>query len=179
MKVKVIQWCLTLCNPMDCSLPGSPVHGIYQARILEWVAFPFSRGSSQPRDRTQVSCITGGFFTIWATREVPGLFFFLCDKVSCFLLDPLSVSTWAAFCGRRLFNAHFTKMYFSILCFITIVTLSWSACVGTNSVLLRTVVSFHSKVLPAFFSAENMEFHIQFILNKNLRNKMLENIAPI
>ena len=45
------------------------VHGILQARILEWVAFPFSRGSSQPRDRTQVSCITGGFFTSWATRE--------------------------------------------------------------------------------------------------------------
>ena len=46
-----------------------PVHGIFQVRILEWVAFPFSRGSSQPRDRTQVSCIAGGFFTSWATRE--------------------------------------------------------------------------------------------------------------
>ena len=45
------------------------VHGILQARILEWVAFPFSRGSSQPRDRTQVSCIAGGFFTSWAMRE--------------------------------------------------------------------------------------------------------------
>ena len=47
------------------------VHGILQARILEWVAVPFSRGSSQPRDRTQVSCIVGGFFTSWATREAP------------------------------------------------------------------------------------------------------------
>ena len=46
-------------------------HGLYQARILEWVAFPFSRGSSQPRDRTQISHITGGFFTSWATRETP------------------------------------------------------------------------------------------------------------
>ena len=45
------------------------VHGILQARILEWVAFPFSRGSSKPRDQTQVFCITGGFFTSWATRE--------------------------------------------------------------------------------------------------------------
>ena len=61
----------TLCNPMDCSLPGSSVHEIFQARILEWVAIPFSRGSSQPRDWTQVSCITGEFFTTWATREVP------------------------------------------------------------------------------------------------------------
>ena len=47
----------TLCDPMDCSPPGSSVHGILQARILEWVAIPFSRGSSTPRDQTQVSCI--------------------------------------------------------------------------------------------------------------------------
>ena len=51
-------------NPMDCSLPGSSVHGILQARILEWVAVPFSRGSSQPRDQTQVSRIAGGFFIV-------------------------------------------------------------------------------------------------------------------
>ena len=63
MKVKVAQLCPTLCDPMDCSLPGSSVHGIPQARLLEWVAVPFSRGSSQPRDQTQVSCIAGGFFT--------------------------------------------------------------------------------------------------------------------
>ena len=56
------QSCLTLCNPMDCSPPGSSVHGILQARILEWV-IPFSRGSSQSRDRNQVSCIAGRFFT--------------------------------------------------------------------------------------------------------------------
>ena len=54
---------------MDCSLPGSSVHGILQARILEWVAMPFSRGSSQPRDWTQVYCIAGEFLTIWATSE--------------------------------------------------------------------------------------------------------------
>ena len=66
---EVAQSCLTLCNPMDCSLPGSSVHGIFQARILEWVAFLFSRRSSRPRDWTQVSCIIGRRFTIWATRE--------------------------------------------------------------------------------------------------------------
>ena len=65
----IAQSCLTLCNPMDCSPPGSSVHGILQARILEWVAIPFSRGSSQARDQTQVSCIASRFFTIWATRE--------------------------------------------------------------------------------------------------------------
>ena len=58
-----------LCNPMDCSPPGCSVHEILQARILEWVAIPFSRGSSQPRDWTQVFHIAGRFFTIWATRE--------------------------------------------------------------------------------------------------------------
>ena len=60
--------CSVVSNSTDCSLPGSFVHGILQARILEWVAIPFSRGSSQPRDWTQVSCIAGRFFTIWATR---------------------------------------------------------------------------------------------------------------
>ena len=52
-----------LCNPMDCSPPGFSVHGILQARILEWIAIPFSRGTSQPRDQTLVSCIAGRFFT--------------------------------------------------------------------------------------------------------------------
>ena len=59
----------TLCNPTDCSLAGSSVHGILQARKFEWVAIPFSRGSSQTQDWTQVSCIADRFFTAWATRE--------------------------------------------------------------------------------------------------------------
>ena len=82
----VTQSCLTLCNPMNRSTPGLPVHhqlwcpnlcdpmdyighGILQARILKWVAVPFSRGSAQPRDQTQVSHVAGRFFTSWATRE--------------------------------------------------------------------------------------------------------------
>ena len=60
----VTQWCLILCDPMDYSLPGSSVHRILQARILDWVSIPFSRGSSQPRDGTWVSCTAGRFFTI-------------------------------------------------------------------------------------------------------------------
>ena len=63
------QSCLTLSDPMDCSLPGSPVHWILQVSIRLWVTFPFPRGFFQSRDRTQVSRIAGGFFTIWATRE--------------------------------------------------------------------------------------------------------------
>ena len=66
---EVTQLCLTLCNPMDCNLPGSAVCGIFQARVLEWVAISFSKGSSWPRNRTQVSCIAGRRFTVWATRE--------------------------------------------------------------------------------------------------------------
>ena len=85
-KKESAQSCPTLCNPMDCSLPaqsrlilfdpmdcslsGSSAHGIFQARILEWVAISFSKRSSQPRGWTQVSCIVGRRFTIWATREV-------------------------------------------------------------------------------------------------------------
>ena len=57
------------CDPMDYSPPASSVHRISQARMLEWVAISFSRGSPQPRDRAQVSCTAGGFFTDWATRE--------------------------------------------------------------------------------------------------------------
>ena len=64
---------LTLCKAMHYSLPGYSVHGILQARILEQVAVPFSRGSTQPRARTPVSCITGRFFTIWATRKAKSI----------------------------------------------------------------------------------------------------------
>ena len=67
MRVKLLQLCPTLCDPMDCSLPGSSVHVILQARILEWVAISYSRGSSGPRDQTCVSCdscIAGGFFIV-------------------------------------------------------------------------------------------------------------------
>ena len=67
---EVSQSCPTLCDPMDCSLQCSSVHGIFQARVLEWGDISFSRGSSQPRDRTWVSRMVGRCFTIWATREV-------------------------------------------------------------------------------------------------------------
>ena len=82
--------CPTLCDPTDCI-----VHGILQARILEWVAFPFSRGSSQPRDRTQVSRIAAWFFTSWATREAQ--------------LVILSHPIWGSF------NKHTPKCIFLIL----------------------------------------------------------------
>ena len=77
---EVAQSCPTLCDPMDCSLPGSSVHGILQAVVLEWIAISFSRGPSQPRARTQVSRIVYRLFTVWATRESICL-------LLCYILD--------------------------------------------------------------------------------------------
>ena len=82
--VLVTQFCPTVWDPTDCSPPGSSVHGILQERILEWIAVPFSRGSSWPRDRTQVSCIAGKFFTIWATGKIHLLFIY--KDICCFLI---------------------------------------------------------------------------------------------
>ena len=72
-EVLVTQLCPALCDPMDCSLPGSSVHGILQARALEWVATPFSRGSSQPGDWTQVTCIASRFFHHLSHQRSPVL----------------------------------------------------------------------------------------------------------
>ena len=78
------QSCPTLWEPMDCSQPCSSVHGILHARILEWVAIPFSRGSSWSMHRTWISCIAGRFFTIWATREAfLGVWLYLSPWVGC------------------------------------------------------------------------------------------------
>ena len=67
MRAKLLQSCLTLCDAMDCSLPGSSVHGILQARILEWVSMPSSRGSSWPRDQTQISYV----YLHWQVGSLP------------------------------------------------------------------------------------------------------------
>ena len=103
--VLVSQACPPLYNPADCSPPGSSVHGILQARRLEWVAIPFSRGSSPPRGRTQVSCIAGRFFTVWAPREAP-----ICTQDGQYLGNNLKQS-WACqvdghFPGRRAIFYH-------------------------------------------------------------------------
>ena len=86
---EVAQSCPTLWDPMDYSPPGSSVHGILKARVLEWVAISFSRRPSQPRDQTQVSCIASGHFTVWATREV------IYDKPTANII--LNGEKWKAF----------------------------------------------------------------------------------
>ena len=91
VKVKVAESCLTLCNPMDYT-----VHGFLQARILEWVAFLFSRESFQSRDRTQVSHIAGKFLTSWATRGC------VCSVQGCFSRVWLFVTLWTVSCQTPL-----------------------------------------------------------------------------
>ena len=93
VKVLVAQSCLTLGDSMDWSLPGSSVQVILQARILEWIVIPFSRGSSRPRDWVQVSCIAGRFFTAWATRETHPYIYWIRIPV---LWDWESVAAFAA-----------------------------------------------------------------------------------
>ena len=82
----VAQSCSALCNPMDCSQPCFSVHGILQARILEWVAIPFSRGSSQTRDQTRASLIAGRFFIVQAT-----------GKPTCFKQPDYDVSSYSLY----------------------------------------------------------------------------------
>ena len=101
---EVAQSCPTLCDPMECSLPGFSVHGIFQARVLEWVAISFSRRSSWPRDWTQVSCIVSRRFTVWATREIH-----LCQSVllifsykSCVVYGLTSKSLIHFFTGKQM-----------------------------------------------------------------------------
>ena len=96
---EVAQSCPTLCDPMDCSLPGSSIPGILQAGILEWVAIFFSRRSSQPRDQTWVSRIAGRRFTIWATREVQES-----STVSQFIV--IKLLAFSLLCGQSLTSTH-------------------------------------------------------------------------
>ena len=83
---EVSQSCPTLCDPADCNLLGFSIHGILQARILEWIVISFSRGSSWPRDQTWVSRIGGRHFNLWATREADVIL-----ELPCFFDDPTDV----------------------------------------------------------------------------------------
>ena len=85
-EIEVIQLCPTLWDPMDCSLPRSSIHGIFQTRVLEWVAISLSRESSQPRDQIWVSCVVGRCCMVWATREGKDKG----NKLPCFPLTSVS-----------------------------------------------------------------------------------------
>ena len=104
--MKVAQSCLTLCDTTDYT-----VHGILQARILEWVAFPFSKRSSQPRNRTQVSLITGRFFTSWATREGQPKNFSSVTQSCLSLCNPMDWSTPGLPVHHQLPESHQTHVH--------------------------------------------------------------------
>ena len=111
--------CPTLCDPVDCSLPGSSVHGILQARILEWVAISFSGGSLWLKDRTQVFCIAGRHFTLWATREGLLLLLYYFNIISVSVVK--SISLWKRFnvCFKILPVLHMLFQVFTILSNVT------------------------------------------------------------
>ena len=104
----VAQLCLTLCDPVNCSLPGSTVHGIFQARILEWIAISFCGVSSWPRDQTHgacVSCTAGEFLTCWATGEAISwpyvrVYFWTCDFSIdlCVYFSACIILFWSLWC---------------------------------------------------------------------------------
>ena len=114
LEVSVAQSCLTLCNPLDYNLQGSSVHGIFQARILEWIAIPFSRGSSRPRDWTSMSCIAGRFFTIWATRKPLCLYCWPTNRfiIPFFLYSIYIIITWCLFFSFWLTSLCITRSSF-------------------------------------------------------------------
>ena len=112
---EVAQSCLTLCDPMGCSLPGSFIHGIFQARVLEWVAISFSRGSSQPRIfPIQVPCIGRQILPDWAGREAHlRFFFFLLNCVNClYILEANSLSVANIFSHSGFLSC----LWFPLLC---------------------------------------------------------------
>ena len=116
MCAKSLQWCLTLCNPMDCTLPGFSVHKISQARILEWVAMPFSRGSSPPRDGTHVSlCFLhwqGGSLTLIPPGKPPFSMLLLLLLLSHFSRVRLCVTPSLGFSRQE----HWSGCHFLLQC---------------------------------------------------------------
>ena len=141
---------------MDCSPPRSSVCGTLQVRILEWVAVPFSRGSSQPRDKIQVSCIGGRFFSVWASREVQkeyrnchGSYWWLSSLLRCWPLNfcrtyisfsllwlhmDLDKYKWSPYLYFLIFNTKNGYTYVYLLCLL----MTWAMI---NVILLKTWIS--------------------------------------
>ena len=157
--VLVPQSYLTVYNLMDCSPPGSSVHGILQARILEWVAISFSRGSSQPRDRTQFSCTAVRFFTIWATREAL-VYIHITNKCSCEKKNHRNFF----YMGRLPF--HLEKIFTHSSHLMYILILCKSGYIAYQLKIMREQVSFY----PAEISVQ-LSFcswlHLSFQNNKS------------
>ena len=147
---EVAQSCPTLCDPVDCSPPGSSIHEILQARILEWVAISFSRGSSGPRDWTQVSRIVGRRFNLWATRADPynsvSYSYLLCKDLHFPGVFPSSVKQLEPLSMQPKLSLNFTK---SLLIWKRLK--SWCAPLSNEDRDLNSHCSYpysSSKILP-------------------------------
>ena len=141
MKVKVTQSCLTLCDPTDCGLPGSSVC-ILQAGILEWIATSFSRGSSRPRDGTQVSCTAGRFFT---TIEAP------------YFSDPSYIPGCLAFCSHDLIDSG-TKLWFICTVFPMLLLLPLSCFSHVRLCATPETCSPPGSPVPGILQARTLEW---------------------
>ena len=135
---EVAQSCRTLCNPMNCRLPGSSGHGIFQARVLEWVAISFSRGSYPPRDWNRVACIADSHFTIWAIRETNQKEAIICSPNPKFCLWKLTTNHHKVW--DFLSTSHMFSLYGPAINLFLLQTLMfqfiWPHCAsGTQSLL--------------------------------------------
>ena len=152
---EVAQLCPTLYDPMDCSLPGSSLHGILQARVLEWVAISFSRGSSRPRDQTRVSCIPGRHFNLWATREAQGM----CQKWDTSHIGfglTLMTSSWLDYIYKELFSKLMRK--------------STSLCTGAKSNLRDRVLGKVEK--DSFITMPGKGVHREILLRNPMCSRL-------
>ena len=171
---EVAQSCLTLCDPVDCSLPGSSVHGIFQARVLEWVAVSFSRGSSPPRDWTQVCHIAGRRFIVRATLSRWHLYVPWLKKLTQ-NLDHHTQLCWEEKWGRQGICS-----YSGVLCFKGGVLGFWKRLSGSEGSKgrlwgLRRRMAQLALVLVALATRWHPYFGI-FAFNFNLRKNLFKSL---
>ena len=126
------------CHPVDCSPPGSSVYRIFQARIVEWIAISFSRGSSRPRNQTKVSCVAGRFFTYWARREAWYIAYLF--TMTYIIGNILSVFLW--------YN-QLSMMYFSY--YILVSSVCWYPLKNLCIILYMSDIDFCFYFLVFFF----------------------------
>ena len=176
---EVAQSCPTLCDHMDCSLSGSSVHGVFQARVLEWIAISFSRWSSWPRNWTRVSCIAGRCFTVWATRETHETSF---KNANLSMFPRKRFLQWLPVCRRRrkLFQAvkiacvklwswwHMYSAQVTFFIWIARLLSSWRDGRGPSWVVLTAIWwSLHRPVFSNVFLGAYIIFKIIQILQRN------------
>ena len=149
--VLVAQLCLILCDPMHCRPPGSPLHGLFQVRILEWVAIPFFRGSSQPKDQTQVSCIAGRFFTSRVMRKTTN------TNARFFVIAKISVSLCLVFFffPQSIFPPLFRmgKFYWSFLKLTDFICHFYSATLPSSNFLFQFCIFYVILYYNFYFSS--------------------------